>query len=736
MRWLFVVFEVEAGPGEYVLAEGAGPTAADLVSESARAVSLDSGGIRLQFDQNGRLTTVSAPGRDVPLVEGRFAGDLVITHRDGSVFRSSAAHSPLVSIDERGPVCATVRIEGRCRSESGSELFDYILRWTVYRNRAEALVSATWINTSSRIAEQIRDIRLLLPFSWQPERVVFGCESGVFDGPFDKGWPIWVLQEDRDRYWAKTKNPDGRIQNLASGGANGERCPGWLYAAGGGHVLAVQVRDFHEKYPNEIAVREGEMSIGLWPERANARLKTGTLLPSNPFGTPYQMTRYWPVMPHPYTAFVYPEDGSLDVPQGVAMTQEIVITCSGEPVFENKVREGALRPVRGVVDPQYAAGALGLGARRPDRLPRIEQMFDENFGWVDRHIDLQKSYGKFDYGDVRYFTAGSDYLTGPGTKWGDMGEMAREGYWHNNERDLLLGLILYYIRTGNPEAWKRCEIAARHALDVDIRHFPHWGMWTHSYGHCYLALGDGGEPDHSWLLGLLEWAAISGDPVASTWVMNCGERLAGLKIDFEQADARTGAVFLHMMCQCYLHTGTASYLAAARPAAAAFRKLQNVNGSWPAYMGNLKQPRIDGFVEHAVMALSDHYSIELAPELRETIDRALVYLFGQQGDGKVDPGESGLAVYALARMFETTGDPKYAKTARSVLNKLRDLLNLSPDPYGRGDLWAGWGPNKTSTPGSAERKPQMLGQTRPLSPATLLAYAQPAMAALAKLGDE
>jgi hypothetical protein len=88
--------------------------------------------------------------------------------------------------------------------------------------------------------------------------------------------------------------------------------------------------------------------------------------------------------------------------------------------------------------------------------------------------------------------------------------------------------------------------------------------------------------------GLLHWADIRGDPVAADWVRRYGERLAGLRLDLEQADARTMAVFLHMMCQFYLHTGVPTYLEAGRPAVAAFRKRQNPNGSWPAYLANQK----------------------------------------------------------------------------------------------------------------------------------------------------
>jgi hypothetical protein len=727
VRWLFVIFEPDAGPGDYALAEGAEPGAASLVREDPQSVVLDSGEVQVRLRPDGSLAEIAAA---VPVASG---AELVIVRRDGVAFRSSLAAAPRLIIEERGPLRATARVEGRCRAESGAELFDYVLGLAVYRGRPEVHVTVTWINTTSNAAEQVRDIRLLLPFRWQPDRLVAGCERGIYDGPFLSGWPTWILQEDQDRYWARTRNPDGRVQNLASGGANGERCPGWLAVANAERSLSVQVRDFREKYPNEIALGDGELSIGLWPERANAHLKTKPLLPANPYGDrPYRMTRYWPVMPHPYLAFVSPEDGCLDAPQGLAMTQEIVIGAwaggAGPPTFERKLRQAAMAPVRATLEPEYVCSTAALGPLAPrdaTRFPRLEQMFDENFRWFDRHIDVQKCYGKFDYGDFKYFTAGTDYLTGPGTKWGEMGEMAREGYWHNNERDPVLGLLLYHLRTGSPVAWQRCRIAARHALDVDLRHFPHWGMWTHGYGHCYVALGEGGEPDHSWLLGLLDWAAVSGDALAADWVMRCGERLAGLRIDFEQADARTAAVFLHMMCRFHLHTASEPYLAAARPAVAAFRKLQNVNGSWPAYLGNMKQPRIEGFVEHAVMALADYYAIEPAPELRQAIDRALAYLFGE---GKVDPGESGLGLYALAVMREATGEPKYAATARLVLEKLRDHLNLSPDPYGRGDLWAGWGPN-----GSEGRPPQLLGQTRPLAPATLLAYGQPAMAALESL---
>jgi hypothetical protein len=386
------------------------------------------------------------------------------------------------------------------------------------------------------------------------------------------------------------------------------------------------------------------------------------------------------------------------------------------------------------LEPAYVAstGALGpLSPRVAGRFDKAEQMFDESFGWLDRHIDQLKCYGKFDFGDFKYFTASTTYMCHPGTKWGQMGEMPREGYWNNNERDALLGLLLYYFRTGDAGAWERCQSVARHLLDVDIRHHPHWGMWTHSYGHCYVALGEGGEPDHSWLLGLLAWAGVSGDPLAWDWVMRCGERMAALKLDFTLADARTVAVFLHMMCQFYLYTGQDKYLRAARPAVEAFTRLQNPNGSWPAYMGNLQQSRIEGFVEHVVMGLADYYAIRPEKRVLQALDKALEYLFGDGTDPRVD-GETPLALYGLAVLAEISGRGHYAELARNALEKLYAAQNHSPDPLGQGDLMAAWGIHNPQAAGDTGRPPQFLEQTRPLTPSGILAYGQPALAAVAR----
>ena len=746
VRWLSVVFEAEAGPGEYLLREGEGVSGPELVREEDGQVVIGSGEVevRLARQGGGWVERISAPGVDgkmAAVVKG--GSDLVLTRHDGVKFRARLeGESRAVEIEERGPVRGSVRVEGKCRAEDGEGLFDYIARWRVYRGRGEVYLTLTWINATENPSEQVRDIRLRFPYEFEPERLVFGCETGVFDGPFLKDWPVYLLQEDYNWYWAKKHNPDGRIQNLSSGGCNGERCPGWLYVESGERCLGVWVKNFWEEYPNEIELKDGELRVGLWPERGMKHLLSKPILPANPDGQQrYVKTKYTPVMPHPYIAFVDEEKKSLDAVQGLAKTQEMVLSVWGGKgagaEFEKKWWNNSLEPVRAHLDPEYVASTSALGLFWPydaKRFPIYEQVYKGCYEWLNHNIDAMKCYGKFDYGDWKYFTAATDYLCTPGTKWGSQGEMPREGYWQNNERDQLLGLLLYYYRTGNPVAWKRVETVARHLLDVDIKHHAVWGVWTHSYGHCYVTTADAGEPDHSWLWGALVWSGVSADPLVNKWVNECGEYLRQRKINFEQTDARTGSVYLHMMCQFYEYTGRPEYLDAAAAPVGAFLKLQKSNGSWPAYMGNLQQPRIEGFVEHAMMALANYYAVTRNPEIVGPLDKAIFYTFGNTGEIKGAIGEAGLAVYALAVLASGTGKEHYLDVARKVLKAFYDAQDKNTDSVGYGDIWSLWGVNNPKQAKITGRPPQFLGQTRPLSPGCILAYSQQVLAPLAKRG--
>ena len=169
------------------------------------------------------------------------------------------------------------------------------------------------------------------------------------------------------------------------------------------------------------------------------------------------------------------------------------------------------------------------------------------------------------------------------------------------------------------------------------------------------------------------------------------------------------------MCRLHTHAGERRYLDAARPAADALVRLQNPDGGWPAYLADMTKPRIEGFVEHAMLALADFYVITGDARVRKTLDRAIAHLFPRGTDWKADPGESPLALHALGVLADKTGQAEYALIARELFEKLHRNLNLSPDARARGDLWAAWG-------GERGRRSEGPRQTQPTARADSAAF--------------
>jgi hypothetical protein len=746
IRWLFIIFEASEGPGEYHLVEGKSPKRKDLLQEQSGKLTLDTGELRLQISRRagGLWQYLGAPGKageSLAILRGGKC-DLVLTRHDGKLFRAGlAGNTRKVIIEESGPIRASLRIEGTCRAKDGEGLFDFIIRLQAYRGRPELWLKVTWINTTENPGERLRDIRFVFPYRFAPDRLVMGCETGTYDAPFRKNWPTYVLQEDAHRYWAKTVHPDGRLLNLASGGCNGRHFPGWLYLTNLSQRLSlgVSLPNFWQEYPNELDLKDATLGVGLWPERAAAALAAKPQLPSSPEGKlPYRNTDYMPVMPHPYLAFFDAASKCLDVPQGVAKTQEIMLSLwagkGRQPAFEKKWWGGGFRPVRGLVDPRQVAVSRAVGPiwpRDEKHFPELERMYDESFEWFLRHVENLECYGKFDYGDFKYFTAATDYLCHSQSGWEEAGEMPREGYWHNNERDSLRGLLLYYLRSGDIRAWRLARTAARHLLDIDIRHHPHWGLYTHGYGHCYAALGEGGDPDHSWLLGLLEWAGISGDPLAWEWILKCGDYLADKVIDIPQSNVREVALLLHMLVQFHRYTGERKYLEASEKLVEALLHLQHEDGGWCAY-NDCRCCAIIGFVEHAALALADYYSLTGDDRITEPLKRALKWC-AAAAEGELEVGEGPLAMQAYALMGEKTGDALYTEMAEAGFRTLKEKQNLAASPLLRGDWTLGdFQVNNPVLAAGSGRPPQFTGQTRPLCPSGVLAYTPAALWLLAQ----
>jgi len=275
---------------------------------------------------------------------------------------------------------------------------------------------------------------------------------------------------------------------------------------------------FAAEYPNELSLRTRELAVGLWPERANpAIVRRHRLLPRGPEPAPYgRGPDYDSLMAQPYWACIDPERACLEAIPGLAKTQEFVLDLAPPAAarFARAARLGHLAPDRGVVEPAYVASTEVFGrtlaAGAPGCAP-VDRLTARALGWFERHMDGGWTWGKFDYGDLRYIVFTPESRLGRAYRGTE--RFPRAGYWNNNENDPLQGLLAHFHLTDQRRAWPLALQAARHLLDVDVRHGDDTGLYTHSFGHCYRAMSHR-SMDHLWLDGLATYCCVCDDPFA------------------------------------------------------------------------------------------------------------------------------------------------------------------------------------------------------------------------------
>ena len=226
-------------------------------------------------------------------------------------------------------------------------------------------------------------------------------------------------------------------------------------------------------------------------------------------------------------------------------------TRSGFTLAE-EIRQDSIRS-HGFID-QFVfiarqSGTPGLKSFRTCSLPRPTPTIDSSHLSRRSSMDLTvcssrreiiDEYGWRNFGEV-YADHEAEHYEGP----------APVISHYNNQYDLVNGLLLQYLRTGDARWFELCESLARHVIDIDIYHTTqdkaayNGGMFWHTnhyrdaatsthraYSRHNYRPGDpfaGGGPssNHNYSTGLLHYHYMTGDPNAreavislADWVVN------------------------------------------------------------------------------------------------------------------------------------------------------------------------------------------------------------------------
>jgi hypothetical protein len=511
------------------------------VNSSDNTILVETGKITVSFPRSGTCvlgkvaasngTIIGQNGRLVLLSQESTAGEDGIGGGSRQSFRSRIDEAV---VEQSGPVRVVVAVRGKHEAESnsdpGSKIGQWIpftLRFYLYGGSEAIRIVHTFVYDGDPHAPFIRGlgIRFEVPLEgtelYNRHVRIAGVNGGVFSEAVQGVTGLWkdpgVVVRDSQRLgkptppiatwdsefarllqWVPSWNdysltqlsPDGfTLKKRTKQGHSWVNIPGGTRAAGVAYLgsahtggLAVGLRDFWERYPTSLDIRNaaqdvGELTLWLYSPSADP-------MDLRPYHDGLGLKTYDDQLDALKITY---EDWEEDLgsPYGIARTNEIFLFCLSRTPSPAEVSQlaGYVRtPPVLMATPEYVHETAALGkywapfqngtpsAHGTDPSCVIQDRLEFLFQFYREQIDQRRWYGFWDHGDVMH-TYDADRHT-----WRyDVGGYA----WDNSELSPDLWLWLYFLSTGREDVFRVAEALTRHTGEVDVYHLgPYRGLGT------------------------------------------------------------------------------------------------------------------------------------------------------------------------------------------------------------------------------------------------------------------
>lgn len=511
----------ETAAAHYTLAPGtaAAPASPVRVIEERRAVVVDTGVIRVRIGRRGRAVVDEISRGGVPIARDGHLVGLRQDSADGAEVgrvrqQRFASEVAKVTVEQRGPVRAVVRIEGKHRAEQGRrEWLPFSIRLYLYAGSDGIRMVHTFVFDGNANTDFISGlgIRFTVPQRDLPyhRHVRFaGSDGGVFGEAVqgitglrrDPGAAVraaqiagtalpdvstWDTRVSTRLQWIPTWG-DYSLRQLTADGFqihkrtapgrswiasdSGTRAAGLGYVGGVSGGLAFGLRHFWQLHPTQLDIRSAasaaaEITVWLW----------------SPDATPMDLRFYHDGLAEDTFAkqldaleITY-EDFQPDfgTPFGVARTSELMfwaLPATPDAAGFAALAQALDTPPQVVATPQriHAAGVFGNWApvdRSTPQRVELEDRLDFLFNYHRQQQDVRSWYGFWNYGDIMH-----TYDTDRHVWRYDIGGFA----WDNSELSSDLWLWYHFLRTGRADAFRFAEAMTRHTGEVDSYHLGQW----------------------------------------------------------------------------------------------------------------------------------------------------------------------------------------------------------------------------------------------------------------------
>ena len=484
------------------------------VSEDADSVTLDSGLLRVVLAKRGStlIRSVAREGNETwrngrlvclrqnrPELEG--AEPVELETFTGEIDR--------VTIEQRGPVRAVVKIEGR-HTGQGRQWLPFVLRAYLHTGTDALRLMHTFVFDGDEAQDFIRGlgVRFEAPlrdalhdrhvrFAGEGEGLFAEAVRGITGLRRDPGAAVreaqiagratppveqwdrrvtdrlhyvpafgdWtLLQGNADSFRVRKRTAPGHTW-LTSG--QGHRSGGLGYVGGPSGGVAFGLRNFWQSHPAQLDIRgaagdAAEITVWLWAPEAG----------------PMDLRFYHDGMGQDTHAkqldameITYEDyEPGFGTPHGVARTSELfVFALPATPSRERCVElaKAVQQPPMLATTPEHLVatrvfgGLFSLPDRSTPAQAAIEDRLDFYFEYYTKQREQHRWYGFWDYGDVQHTYDRDRHV------WRyDVGGFA----WDNSELSTDIWLWLYYLRTGRADVFRFAEAMTRHTGEVDVHH--------------------------------------------------------------------------------------------------------------------------------------------------------------------------------------------------------------------------------------------------------------------------
>jgi hypothetical protein len=431
IQWLLVSFLADSAKdagNRYRLEFGrdvrrAAPPVPLRVTETTSEVSIDTGAIGLVVDR--RKATIFKEVRlgDRRVVAGDGAGAF-LQDQNRKVFRSAwDRQAPEVTIEERGPIWASIRQQGWYAAKDGQRLCRYDIRIHAFAGQPCVRILHTWVLTHDSRKVQFGDISLRIPLA----EAVTGCAFGADDRFQRRALEetlahdrVSLVQEDSDRFAVHAWKAG--VESLLS---TGRRAGGWAAVRTKGASVLAHLRYLWQQYPAELEVTPGALAVHFWPEHGFSFTFRERPESYGVHRWPYSDGPLMDLQPRPYVENVLMKDvekikGYDQINAlGMSKTQEVWLDFAAPERDAAAAQEQALRyeqPIAARAGAEWIAGSLALrplAVKDEKRFPAVERAIRARWDGETYLQDRCHDYGWLHYGDRH----SQDYPFGPAGKF-------------------------------------------------------------------------------------------------------------------------------------------------------------------------------------------------------------------------------------------------------------------------------------------------------------------------------